>query len=68
MRLWTLWMKKKSPAPIRPNPIRPIPIRTDDAMARFDRLLAAMAPKVEAKRAVARQRKMRGPKPRRRTS
>ena len=49
-------MKKKPPAPIR----------ADDAMARFDRLLAAMAPKVASKRALAKPRKPRGPKPRRR--
>jgi len=49
-------MKKKTPTPIR----------ADDAMARFDRLLAAMAPKVERKRqADAKPSKRRGPKPRR---
>ena len=42
------------------------PIRADDAMARFDRLLTAMAPKIEAKRqATPKLRKTRGPKPRR---
>ena len=48
-------VKKKPPTPIRP----------DDAMARFDRLLATMAPRTEAKRANApRAAKRRGPKPR----
>ena len=45
-------MKKKPRTPIRP----------DDAMARFDRLLAAMAPKVEVKRASLKPHKTRGPK------
>src|SRR6185295_9390958 len=56
IRLWKLEMKKKPPAPIR----------ADDAMARFDHLLAAMAPKMETKRAATKPRKTRGPKPRRR--
>ena len=46
-------MKKKSPVAIRPH----------DAMARFDRLLAGMAPRVETKRAPeSKPRKTRGPK------
>lgn len=47
-------MKKKLPAPIR----------ADDAMARFDRLLTAMAPKVDAKRGPSKPSKKRGPKKR----
>ena len=50
-------MKKNPPPSIRPQ----------DAMARFDRLLATMAPKRDAKRpAEANPGKRRGPKPRKR--
>jgi len=50
-------MKKPPPAPRRPQ----------EAMARFDRLLAAMAPPVEVKRQPqTKPRKARGPKPRKR--
>jgi hypothetical protein len=45
----------------KPSP----PIREQDVMARFDRLLATMAPKVETKRAAeSKAGKRRGPKPR----
>ena len=48
-------MRKKPPASIRPH----------DVMARFDRLLATMAPKVEPQhRPHPRPLKPRGPKPR----
>jgi len=51
-------MKKKPPAVIRPH----------DAMVRFDRLLATMAPKAEAKRPPElKPRKTPGPKPRKRS-
>jgi hypothetical protein len=49
-------MKKKASTPQSPQ----------DAMERFDRLLTAMAPTVEAKRREAKPRKPRGPKPRKR--
>ena len=42
-------------------------IRADDAMARFDRLLATMAPKAEPKHTSAKARKKRGPKARKLT-